>query len=172
MFIYVTIPLNFQVKNHFKFLFFVLLFTHAIAKKITINSNELSYNDKEKKSYATGKAVATMKDSLGNKTLHGNKLILYHSKEQTEKEEDGIIRIDALGKVKFENDKMILTANRCIYKKLNMKIKCSGCVFVEDLKKETFISGDFGVINLDDDTYFVTKDDKNEEQAKALFSLK
>lgn len=153
------------------FIFFCFCSSLLLSKTVTINADELSYKDKEKKSYANGHAIAVLTDSQKKQTLTADNLVIFHSQKKNHQEDNNVERIDAMGNVKFESESLLLTANECIYEKKNKQIVCKGCVHMKDPVKKYEMQGDEGIFDLENETYFVKKDSAQKEQVRAMFLL-
>lgn len=141
-------------------------------KTVTINADELSYKDKEKKSFANGHATAVFTEKSKMQTLKADNLIIYHSQQKNNNEDDNNIeRVDALKNVVFESESILLTAENCIYEKKNKQIVCTGCVYIKDHIKNYEMYGDEGIFDLEKETYFIKKDNNKKKQVQAVFFL-
>jgi lipopolysaccharide transport protein LptA len=152
-------------------IYFCLLPTLLFCKKVTINADELSYKDKEKKSFANGHAIAVLTEDKKIQTLKADNLVIYHDQEKNDNDDDNIERIDALKNVEFESDNLLLTADNCTYEKKNKQILCTGCVHIKDQVKNYEMHGDEGIFDLEQETYFVKKNPACKKQVQAVFML-
>jgi lipopolysaccharide transport protein LptA len=152
-------------------MFFCLFSSLLLCKTVTINADELSYNDKEKKSYANGHAFAVLTEDNKKQTLKADNLVIFHSQEKNHQEDNNIERIEAMGNVEFKSESLLLVANKCIYEKKNKQIICTGCVNIKDQVKNYEMQGDEGIFDLENETYFVKKDAAQKEQVHAMFLL-
>lgn len=145
------------------FLIVLLIPFYLLAESLTITSNQMIYNDKEKISVAEGEVVATINRPDGEHVLKAQKLILYHNDSNQSLE--NVKTIKAEGKVEFINTQSELKADSCLYDSQQEVIKCHGQVHIFDLKKKDSILGDEGEMDLKNKVYKVKSLNKN---AKAI----
>lgn len=128
--------------------FLLILFSFfANANDLIITADEMRYNNKTKKSVATGNARAEFKNKQYILKAH------QFSMTQSAKEGQDYEVIDATGSVFLKTIDIEMNADHCLYKRESEKIVCTGHILLHDLKKGTKVAGHQAVFNVTQESY-------------------
>ena len=134
---------------------------------LTVNADELSYNDKEKKSYARNNAVAIQKTENGDQILRAKALIATHDQSVNGKDNTSNIKeIEATKNVVFQTTEYIVHADHCTYVNVPKSITCDGHINFKDIKKDNSLKGDKAFLDLEKNVYYVYG--SSEERAEVI----
>jgi lipopolysaccharide export system protein LptA len=124
--------------------------------QLTLNADELSYNDKQKKSYAKNNAVAIQKTENGEQILRAKTLVATHDQSVNAKDNTSNIKeIEATENVIFETPEYIVHADHCTYINTPKKITCDGHINFKDIKKDNSLEGNKAFLDLEKNVYHV-----------------
>ncbi|MBP9752886.1 MAG: hypothetical protein KBD31_03660 [Proteobacteria bacterium] len=136
-------------------------------EKIEITADELSFDDKEKKTIAKGNAIVTHRTEKGIYILKAYRIEAMQNMDQKQNDDDKknlFSEIKAIENVSLESDGHKVTANHCTYFKTRQEIICDGNVHIVDIKKGTTIKGNKCKIDLKLEKYYVFSEKKGKAE--------
>ena len=141
---------------------------YLIAKNtpsLTIVADQMTYDDKDKISTATGNAVATFHSVDGKQELYADSMIAHHNTTNANDFNALHAKRGSNKPVLFQSPTLRIRANTCHYNGKVQSIDCTGCIKVTDLKKGDTVMGDSATVDLNAKTYIVKSDSKSLSEA-------